>query len=218
MSNRRTLATLLLAVLLVTSGCTQLLGSGPAEYTAERAVVAEPTAAEQDYQLNDTREVELSRTLSLAGQEKEVVVTNQIATYEKSLDLGVLGSQKLGVVAVFASPQVEIAGRDMNPIGDWSSGRFVREVGSRYDSVSNVEPTGESRNVTVLGTDTAVTTFAGTTSVEGQQVDVTVHVTKFGHEGDYVAVVGAYPSRLDGEGSAVLEMIRGVEHPAETGA
>lgn len=216
MSNRRILATLLLAGLLVTSGCTQLVGSGPAEYTAERAVVAESTAESNDYQLNNTRAVELNRTLSLAGQEKEVVVTNEVATYEKSLDLGVLGSQKLGVVAVFASPQVEVAGQAMNPIGDWSNQRLVREVGSRYDAISNVQPTGASQNVTVLGTDTEVATFEGTTSVQGQQVDVTIHVTKFAHEGDYVAVVGAYPSQLDGEGSAVLDMIRAVEHPVET--
>jgi hypothetical protein len=217
MSNRRTLGTLLLAVLLVTSGCTQLLGSGPAEYEAESAVVAESVAAAHDYRLNDTREVALNRTLSVAGQEKEVVVTNQVASYEKSLDLGVLGSQRLGVVAVFASPQVEVAGRALNPIGDWSSGRLVREIGSRYDAISNVRPTDRSRNVTVLGTDTEVSTFEGTTTVQGQQVDVTIHVTKFAHGGDYVAVVGAYPSQFDDQRSAVLDMIRAVEHPAETG-
>jgi hypothetical protein len=217
MSNRRILATLLLAGLIVTSGCTQLLGSGPAEFEAESAVVSESVAAEHDYQLNNTREVELTRTLSVAGQEKEVVVTNEVATYEKSLDLGVLGSQKLGVVAAFASPQVEVAGQAMNPIGDWSNRKLVREIGSRYDAVSNVEPTGEGQNVTVLGTDTEVATFEGSTTVQGQQIDVTIHVTKFAHDGDYVAVVGAYPSQFDDQGSAVLEMIRAVEHPAETG-
>lgn len=217
MSNRRILATLLLAGLLVTSGCTQLVGSGPAEYDAESAVVAESTAESNDYQLNNTREVELTRTLSLAGQEKEVVVTNEVATYEKSLDLGVLGSQKLGVVAVFASPQVEVAGQAMNPIGDWSNQKLVREIGSRYDAIDDVESTGESQNVTVLGTDTEVETFAGTTTVQGQQVDVTIHVTKFAHDGDYVAVVGAYPSQFEDQSTAVLEMIRAVEHPAETG-
>jgi hypothetical protein len=217
MSNRRILATLLLAGLIVTSGCTQLLGSGPAEFEAEGAVVADATAESNDYQLNNTREVELTRTLSVAGQEKEVVVTNEVATYEKSLDLGVLGSQKLGVVAVFASPQVEVAGQAMNPIGDWSNQKLVREIGSRYDGISNVEPTGEGQNVTVLGTDTEVATFEGSTTVQGQQVDVTIHVTKFAHDGDYVAVVGAYPSQFDDQQSAVLEMIRAVEHPAETG-
>ncbi|MFC5365638.1 DUF6517 family protein [Salinirubrum litoreum] len=216
MSNRRTLATLLLAGLIVTSGCTQLLGSGPAEFEAESAVVADSAVEANDYQLNDTREVELTRTLSVAGAEKEVVVTNEVATYEKSLDLGVLGSQKLGVVAVFASPQVEVAGQAMNPIGDWSNQKLVREIGSRYDAISNVEPTGESQNVTVLGTDTEVATFEGSTSVQGQQVDVTIHVTKFAHEGDYVAVVGAYPSQFGGQESGVMEMIRAVEHPAET--
>jgi hypothetical protein len=214
MHGRRSFTTLSVGVLTLGAGCTEFLGSGPAEFTAEPALVAEATASEQGYELSGTQETTVEQTLSVAGVEETVVVTNQLATYDKSIDLGPLGSQRLAVVGVVSSPAVEVAGQPLNPIADWDNARLVEELSSSYEQIQNVTPAGESTH-TVLDTSATVSRFTGTTTVAGQQIDLVIHVTKVPHEGDYVAVVGVYPQQLSGEESAVFAMMGDVVHPAE---
>ena len=213
-SNRRVVAAVAVALLLSTSGCIGFLtGSEALTFTAEPAAVADSAVEEAGYESNGTRELTVNRTFEVAGQERRVVATNQVTSYDKSLDLGPLGETRLGVFTVVSTPAVEIAGQTLNPIGQFSNARLVEFVQQRYSGLSDIRQVSE-RNITVQGTETTVTKFAGTATVEGREIDVFVHVTKYRDGEDFVLAIGVYPQQLDGEEENVLSMMRAIEHPA----
>jgi hypothetical protein len=212
-SNRRALATVSVALLLVTSGCIGFLtGEEALTFSAEPAAVDEAAAQEAGYELNDTRTLEVNRTFEVAGEERRVVASNELASYEKTMDLGPLGEMPLGVFTVVSTPAVEIAGQTLNPIGSYSNARLVEFVQQRYSGLNDVE-TVSSRNITVQGTETRVTKFAGTATIQGQEVDVFVHVTKYRDGDDFILALGVYPQQISGEEENVLSMMRAIEHP-----
>ncbi|RLM59713.1 hypothetical protein DVK02_02975 [Halobellus sp. Atlit-31R] len=214
--NRRALAVVAVALVLSTSGCLGFVtGEEALTFAAEPAAVADAAVEEAGYESNGTREVTINRTFEVAGQERRVVATNQITSYEKSLDLGLLGETRLGVFTVVSTPAVEVAGQTLNPIGQFSNERLVEFVQQRYSGLSDVRQVSE-RNVTIQGTETTVTKFAGTATVQGQEIDVFVHVTKYRDGDDFVLAIGVYPQQLDGEEENVLSMMRALEHPVST--
>ncbi|RDI70322.1 DUF6517 family protein [Halopelagius longus] len=210
----RTVAVLLaVAVLVSTSGCVGVLtGQEPLTVSADPAAVEESVASNAGYASNGTRTVEVNRTFSVAGQERTVVAENKMTTYEKSLDLVVVEA-KLGVFTVVSTPAVEVAGKTLNPIGDYSNARLVELVQNRYSGLSDVRKVS-SRTITVQGTETEVTKFAGKANVQGRQVDVYVHVTKYRDGDDFVVAIGIYPQQLNGEQQNVISMMRAIQHPA----
>ncbi|MFC6825348.1 DUF6517 family protein [Halopelagius fulvigenes] len=214
MKIRRTVAVLLAVAMLVsTSGCVGVLtGEKPLTVSADPAVVEESVASNAGYTSNGTRTVEVNRTFSVAGQERTVVAENKMTTYEKSLDLAVVEA-KVGVFTVVSTPAVEVAGQTLNPIGDYSNARLVELVQNRYSGLSDVREVS-SRTITVQGTETEVTKFAGKANVRGRQVDVYVHVTKYRDGDDFVVAIGIYPQPLNGEQQNVLSMMRAIQHPA----
>lgn len=206
--------TLALVLLVLTSGCIGFLtGQEALTFEASTALTDDSVAANAGYERNETRTVSINRTLEAAGQSRQVTVRNKVATYEKSLSLGPLGSAKLGVFALVSSPAVEVAGETLNPVGDYDNDRLVGLFASNYGGLSDVSQVSE-RTVTTLGSETTVTKYAATATFSGRQVDVYVHVTKVRHESDFVVALGVYPQALSGEESNVLELIRAVEHPA----
>jgi hypothetical protein len=116
------------------------------------------------------------------------------------------------VFSVVSTPAVEIAGQTFNPIGDYSNDELVRLVTDRFGSLSNVERVS-SRQVLVRGTETTVTKYAATTTVQGREIDVFVHVTRVRDGDDFLVGVGVYPQALDQE-SEILTLFRAIEHPA----
>lgn len=214
MDTRRVVATILaVAVLVSTSGCVGVLtGEEPLTFSADRAAVDESVASNAGYSSNGTETVTVNRTFQVAGQERRVVAENKMTTYEKSLDLVVVEA-KLGVFTVVSTPAVEVAGQTLNPIGDYSNARLVELVQDRYSGLSDVREVS-SRTITVQGTETEVTKFAGKATVQGQQIDVFVHVTKYRDGDDFVVAIGIYPQQLDGEQENVLSMMRAIQHPA----
>ncbi|MFB6092374.1 MAG: DUF6517 family protein [Haloquadratum sp.] len=212
-SNRRVGAVLAVVLLISTSGCVGVLtGTEPLTFAAEPAAVADAAAEQAGYELNGTRAVEINRTFEVAGQERRVVVTNQVTTYTKSVDLGPLGEQRLGLFTVVSTPAVEIAGRTLNPIGSYSNRRLVELVQQRYSGLRDVRAVS-AQNITVQGTETEVTKFAATATIAGREIDVYVHVTKYRDGEDFVLAIGVYPQKLPGEGENVLAMMRAIEHP-----
>ncbi|MFD1597746.1 DUF6517 family protein [Halobellus rarus] len=213
MSNRRALAAVAVALLLATSGCIGLLtGEEPLTVSADPAAVEESAAREAGYELNDTRTLEVNESFEVAGQERQVVATNHLTDYRKSVELGPIGEADVGVFTVVSTPAVEIAGRTLNPIGSYSNARLIQFVQEQYSGMSDIERVSE-QNVTVQGTETTVTKFSATATIEGQEVDVFVHVTKYRDGDDFVLALGVYPQQLDGEEENVLSMMRAIEHP-----
>jgi len=212
-SRQRTVAALL-TVLVVTSGCIGFLtGEEAITVEAEKAVTDQAVAEDGGYELNQSETIAIERNLTFAGVTRQVRVTNWVTTYDKAVEIPLFGRLRLGMFGVISTPAVEIAGEPRNPIGDYDNDQLVALFESRYQQISDVERVS-SRQLTVLGKETTVTKYAATTTIQGQEVDVYVHVTKLQHESDFIVALGIYPRQLDGEQDNVLEMMRAIEHPA----
>ncbi|GGM73514.1 hypothetical protein J2752_002505 [Halarchaeum rubridurum] len=201
-------------VLLLVSfaGCSMLTG-GPVTFTADKATVSEQALSDTGYEEQSVNQSVITRNVSAADQSKTVKVTNWIAQYDRSMDLGPLGSQRAAVFSVVATPQVDVLGQSFNPIGDYSRERIVMMLQQRYESIDNVQPVG-NYSTTMLGENATVGKFSAEAQLAGgQSVDVYVHVTRVQHGDDYVLAVAVYPQRFDdSESEHVRTLFDGVEH------
>jgi hypothetical protein len=209
---RRTLLGGLTAGLASTAGCVGFVTGGQSlEFEAEPARVGESTLAETDYELATQRAPTLSREFSVAGQSRAVEVTNHLSLYEKAVDLGPLGSQRVALFAAFATPQIEIADRTFNPVSERSTEELLSQFQSRFEGLTVGEKVGET-TVRTLGTDATVEQYDGSVTMQGRQIDVYLHVSRVAHDEDFVVSVGSHPQQLDGEAETVRSLIAGVEH------
>lgn len=207
---RRYLLTALVALLVVTSGCVGLVTGETVEFEASPATVDSSTLDSTNYEESRSESPTLTRNVSFFGQERTIEVTNHVREYNKAIELGPLGELELARVVVLSTPGAQVAGQTLNPAASWSNRRLVEEVAQRSGSVSDVD-FESNRTVQILGDSRRVSVFSGTTTVQGQEIDVLVHVTSFEHEGDVVIAVGVYPERLD-ERSNVDTMFGGIRH------
>lgn len=202
---------LTVAVVASTAGCGFITGDEPLSFSADPATVNEETLSETGYEEASTRTQNVSREFTVAGETREVTVSNELATYDRAIELGALGEQRAALFATFSSPEVEIATRTFNPISEMSNRQLLSRFSSEYEGLTVGEQVGnESR--TVLGTETSIEKYEGTAELDGRTVDVYIHVTTVQHGGDYVVGLGVYPQRLSGEEDRVFTMYDGIEH------
>lgn len=214
MTSRRTVLALGLVALVATTGCIGFItGSEELSFDSEPVAVSDSATGETGYEQLDRGAETVNRTFSVAGQERTVTATNHYAVYGRTVDRPLFGDQAVGQFTAYATPQVEIAGRTLNPVGNLNNRELALRLQQQYTTISNVKLESE-RTVTVLGNETTVSKFrADSTMQSGQEVEVFMHVTKVKHEGDYVIVVAVHPTQIDEQGR-VNTMLRGVEHPA----
>lgn len=214
MEYRRTVAAAAVAVLLVTSGCIGFLtGEESLGFESEPVAVTDAALDETGYEEQRRETVGQNRTFSVAGEEREVRVTNHLAEYARSTDV-LFTDQQVSRFTAFSTPEVKIAGQGpFNPVGDISNRELALRLQEQYDTIENVRPES-NRTVTALGNETRVSKFrADATLTSGEDVEVFVHVTKFRHEGDYIVAVAVNPTQADEE-SNVDRLIEGLDHPA----
>jgi hypothetical protein len=211
-SHRRALANVAVVALLLTAGCIGFLtGEEALAFDADPVRVADDARAEAGYEEVRVESMAVNRSFTVAGETRNVSVTNHVAAYQRAVDLGPLGSEPFARFTVLSTPEVEIAGRTLNPVGGLSDRELATRLQSQYDSIENVRFAG-NRTVEVLGEGRTVSRFDATTTVAGTEVDLALHVAKFRHGEDFVVAIGVYPARLDGERARVETMLRGVEH------
>ena len=211
----RTLAMVAVAIALVTAGCGFLLGTEALVFSASEATVSEDAVTEAGYEETNVTEKNITREFSAAGQTREVTAVNQLAKYERAVELSPLDeSRRAAMFTVFASPEVEVAGEAFNPIEDLSEREILNRFDSQYSGIEVGEQVG-SRNVSSLGSERNVSKFTGTATLAGQDVDVYIHASKFKHEGDFIAVVAIYPQNVPGEEDRVVTMFEGLEHSGD---
>lgn len=214
MHARQVLVALAVVLATVTAGCGFLTGSEALTFSASPATASDDAQSETGYEEQAVRSSTVTRNFSAAGQTRQVEVTNQQARYERSVDLGPLGSQRAAVFVTFTSPEVEVLSRTFNPISDMSTREILRQFESQYEGLT-VGDHVENRSVRALGRQRTLQKYEGTATLSGNEVDVYVHAAKFEHEGDYVVAVGIYPQRLDGEEENVVTLVRGLEHDGD---
>lgn len=214
MTTRKTyLAGVLLAALVLTAGCSGLLGEDQS-FEASEIGVSNDTLSETGFAGAEEREYTFNETIEFDGNETRVSITSRLAGYEKSYDNGT------GYVVALASPQSQIAGIDANPLGSADKERIVTEAISRSGeagidvSEDDIQVVG-SQSTTVLDTEANVTTFEATIERSGSEVDVRIHATRLEHGGDHVIAVGMHPASADDGASDVIAMFEGIEHESE---
>lgn len=208
--NRQTTVAVGLALLVATTGCLGIL-DGPVEFSASEATASDSALADTDYEEVSVESSEVQREFSAGGQSKNVSVTNHVAMYERTVSLAGFGDQRAAVFSAFASPEVSVVGQSFNPIDDYSNEELADLAQEQYDSLEIGDEVG-TRERTVLGESTEVSKFDGTATLNGQDVDVYVHVTKVKHDGDFVVGVAIHPQQLDGEQERVDTLLEGLEH------
>ncbi|MFB6110219.1 MAG: DUF6517 family protein [Halodesulfurarchaeum sp.] len=210
--DRRAVLTLALVGLVASSGCA-LLAGGTLEFTAAPATVSEAAQSAAQYELSRMQSPSINRTVSVAGQERTIRATNHLAVYERELAAGPV--RATGTVLVLSTPQMTVFGQSLNPIGEMSPRQLLEAVAASRAGLSNVAIRG-NRTVPVLGETATVTAFEATTEFGGRQVDVTVHLLRVAHEGDYVVALAVHPSVMTAEQAGVDRMFRGIEHASGT--
>lgn len=213
MTTRKTyLGGVLLALLVLTAGCSGLLGEDQSFEAAEISV-SDDTLSETGYASAEEREYTFNETIELDGNETRVSITSRLAGYEKSYDDGP------GYFVALATPKAQIVGVNANPLGSADKERIVTEAISRSGeagidvSRDDIEVVGNT-TATVLGTEADVTTFGATAERSGTEVDVRIHATRVEHGDDYVIAVGMHPVGASNGASDVIAMFEGIEHDA----
>ncbi|MDR5655770.1 MAG: DUF6517 family protein [Halobacteriota archaeon] len=206
--DRRALLAVALAGLVALSGCALLTG-GTLEFSAGPATVTEDAQSAAQYDLVGVDTQSINRTVSVAGQERTVEATNHIATYER--DLVVTTSEATGTVVVVSTPQMAVVDRPLNPVGSMSPRQLLEAVAANRADLSDVA-VRDNRTTTILGENATVTAFDATTEFGGQSVDVTVHLVRVAHDGDFVIGVAVHPSVMTAEQAGVDQMFEGIEH------
>jgi proteasome assembly chaperone (PAC2) family protein len=164
------------------------------------------------YELDGVSDQEIEREFEAGGETRTVIVTNKMAEHHKSVQLPSLGSD--GEAAIFTAlttPQVDILGRNFNPVEDMSAKRIAKMVQEQYDSIAAPEEES-SETVTINGEETTQTKFRADAQFEGSPVELFLHISEAVELGsDFVVTVGGYPTSLPDEEQSVLELMQSVE-------
>ncbi|WP_324662601.1 DUF6517 family protein [Haloarcula sediminis] len=184
---RRTGAVLAVCLFLSVAGCTGLALEEESDFVAGEANVT--GADELAYTHNTTEWQNVTRSVEAAGQEREVTVSNRGELFVARTADGSPGA----TFAVVSSPQVRLAGQEMNPVAGWSQRDLLTEFSGQFDQYGNLTDVEEreTRQVTMLGTEADMRVFNATMDGDdGEAHDVVVSVATVEHEGDYVVAVG----------------------------
>jgi len=214
MHGRRLAVALAVVALTTMAGCGFITGQSALTFSASPTTVADGAQSETGYEEVTVEEQTVTRTFSAADQSREVEVTNQLAQYERQVDLAPLGSKRAAVFVTLSSPEVEVAEQTFNPISDVSEREILAEFESQYDGISVGDSVG-SRPATVLGRSASVEKFEGTADLSGTQVDTYAHAVKVEHETDYVVAVAIYPQQIPGEEEEIVTLLEALEHSGE---
>ena len=202
---RRQFALGALAALTATSGCL-----GTTRRTAAPATVARETVTGTPYEFAGIESRESRRRVGVGPAARRVTVVSRVATHEHAVRVPGVGSPRIAAFVAISTPVVRVLGVDRNPVADASPRALAARLAAERDRLTVGERT-DGRSVRVLGTQTTLARFAGTTRVGPVGVPTTVHVAAVTHDGDHVVAVAAHPSSLD-ELSTVVRLVGGITH------
>lgn len=210
----RGLAAVGLVALVALAGCSVLSGGGTTSLDSSPATVSEGALSETGYEAVNVTNQTLSRSVSAAGQSREVAVTTHTAVYGRTIEATPGAESPAAGLVVLSVPGVAVGNRTVNPLSEISPSRVAERLASGYSGVEVGESLG-NRSVRSLGAERTVTTFDGTATRDGTSLNLTVHATTFEHDGDFLVAVAVHPSRLPGESARVDTLLAGLEHEGE---
>lgn len=208
--NRRSVLTGAAAVGLASvSGCLGLVGLD--EHESKPAGVEQSVLDDAGYDQTGVEVVGVEEEVDALLYSESVRVKNYLTEHEKAVDMGPLGTQRGAVFMLLTTPQVEIAGRELNPVEEMSTEELVELVEDSYDDISNIEREADNE-VTLLGQTTTVSRFGADARFDGAEVDVLLYVTEAVRtREDLLVAISVYPERLRAEEEEnVVALMEGV--------
>lgn len=200
--------------LTAVTGCLGLLTDDEIAFDASPARVSDATLDDTGYHLDAQDDVVVEETFSAGGQSRDVVVTNKMTEYQKSVDMGLLGTQEAAVFTCLTTPQVNVLNREFNPVSDMSTREIAEMVQDQYEDMQIGDHVAES-TVTIYGTSTTQDKYVAEGMLAGDFVDLYLHISDpVEMEDDFLFTVGAYPELGPDEESNILQMMESVEPDA----
>lgn len=201
----------LVALVVLIAGCSGTL----VEIESSPATIPESALAPRGYVHGNTTAVPVTYPVGFAGLSRDVTVRTWVSGYSRTT------TNDTAVLALYSSPNVEVAGRSVNPLGELSNRELVAFVLERtgdlrglagLDGLTDLREIG-AQNVTVLEEPTRIASYAGTAEVDGRRRGVVVNVAVVEHGDDLIVALGVHDERLD-ERSVQAALLRRMEHGA----
>ena len=207
---RRLLAASATATLCSIAGCSLL--DDEIERSATPAAIDSNTLDRTSFEHDGTAEMTMVETVEVAGETRDLRLTNYLATYRKTVPATDGG---VATVQLFTTPSVTVADQEANPFASFDTRQLLSEISTRAgeDGIDDVREVG-SRSVRVLGADRTFTQHEATTERQGKEVVVRLPIARLVNEEDILAVFAAYPKLLE-ETAGVYDAAEGIEHPVE---
>lgn len=182
---------------LTLAGLAGCLGAvGLDEHASSPAGIDATTLEETGYERTAVEELTVEEDVGALGYSERIVVRNHVTDHEKAVDLEPLGSQRAATFAVLTTPQIGLAGRNVNPVEEMSTAELVELVASNYDDVGDVSHEADE-TVTILGRSATQSQFTADAAFDGSPLEVALHVTEAVEAGDDLLVsVGVYPRQV----------------------
>ncbi|MXR50279.1 hypothetical protein GRX03_01465 [Halovenus sp. WSH3] len=195
------------------AGCLDVITGGAAEFEANPSRVPQSVLDETGYELDGVSDREITRTFEAGGESRDVVVTNKLAEHHKSISVPTAGldGADAAVFTALTTPQVNVLGRNFNPVEDMSAQELAQMVQQQYDMAAAPSEEDE-QTVTINGEQTPLVRFRADARFQGNPIELFIHISEAVELGDdFVVVFGGYPTVLSGEGENIVQMAEAVE-------
>lgn len=214
-----------LAVVVVLAGC---LG-GTTTISASPATIPASAYESHGYVHGNSTVLPLSYDAGVGPASRSVGVETWVSGYSKTT-----ADDDITALAVVSSPNRRVAGQSVNPLANLGNRELV---GTGLELLTDAQALGNipevnglrevaSRDVTILGEETELVTYAGTVvfepgtaTIDGESVAhgggsaaVRIHVATVEHDGDVVVVFAVHGADVD-ETDAIVALAGAVEHP-----
>ena len=196
------------------AGCLGAIGMD--EHEATPAGVDPAVREETGYEQTGVEEIVVEESIE-AGVSEEIRVRNYLTEHEKGVDLGPIGDIQAAAFNILTSPQISIAGRELNPIAEMSTEELVGLIEADFEGIENIEHVADGE-VSILEQETAESVFEADAALEaGITVDVNVHVTESVlTANDHLVAIAVYPREVrNQEEGNVAAMMDGIIEQTE---
>lgn len=189
------------------AGCLGTVGMDTHE--ASPAGVASDVRDGTGYEQINVDEFVVDQSFDIAGVSEEITVRNYLTEHEKGIDLGLAGTVRAAAFAVLTSPQISIAGQELNPITRMSAEELIGLVGADFDEIGDVEHVSDGET-NVLDQETTASLHVADAAFDGVTVDVNIELTESVETADdHLVTIGVYPELVEGIESENIQTLRG---------
>ena len=207
MKRRALLAGTAAASALGLSGCLSGVLGTVTSLESTPAGVSESALETTGYEAVGIEEIVTEETVDVPGGSETISVTSYLTRYDKRVGIEGVAEQPTATFAVLSTPQLEVAGRTFNPVGEMSGREVADLLADNYDDISNIESDGEE-TITILDQSTTKSRFVAEADFFGFPLELDVHVTEaVERDDDFLVSLGVYPRlarAIEGEHARTL--------------